>query len=383
MADGEIRNERGYTAAAGLCSDYISLLTIPPFYSISSPLAMKTKRIPAGPPFFVFLILSGVLMFLAGCATTPLETNFEGEPIFYRLYEADLISKPREIPKTKGYPLLPPDMNYRYFEGISRFPFEPHAQGYNSANAWILADAAFLAYTHPGFARMAWELAGFEGFHFIYGDNMECMVAWNDTAVIISFRGTELNSFSTLAELATDLDAFQVSFSSKAYVHKGFLEAFESIWLGDDGLKEFLRQLRSLDPLRPVWITGHSLGGALAQICFAELPVAAGCYVYGAPRVGNREFAAMFEDRTLVRFEYGKDPITQIPIDIPSLGFGYADAGMYMYITKSGEVVDPFLSINSGQQYIDLEKRRKGIKLEDHMPINYAVSLWNALLQSK
>ena len=50
--------------------------------------------------------------------------------------------------------------------------------------------------------------------------------------------------------------------------------------------------------------TGHSLGGALAQLAAHDIAVAAveqgmdiriGCYTYGSPRVGNHAFAREFD----------------------------------------------------------------------------------------
>ncbi|MBN2509669.1 MAG: lipase family protein [Spirochaetales bacterium] len=303
-----------------------------------------------------------------------------GDPALHGLYDAEEEFSPRKIPELNGAPLLPPDMNYRYFEGISRYPFQPHAKGYSPVNAWILADAAFLSYAHPGFARMAWELAGFTGFHFISSSTMECMIAWNDQAVIVSFRGTELSSSSTLAEVITDLAAVQTRYSSNAYVHKGFFEAFDTVWDGRKGLGEFLRQLGSVNPLRPVWLSGHSLGGALAALCFAKLPQAAGCYVYGAPRVGNEGFAGLVSGREFYRFEYGNDPVTRVPIDIPALGIRYADSGILKYITYGGEVLDSYPPDDQRKKPHEAKIATMGIQPEDHMPINYAVCLYNAML---
>jgi hypothetical protein len=98
-------------------------------------------------------------------------------------------------------------------------------------------------------------------------------------------------------------------------VHTGFLEDFNAI------KEELVKQVRQLlgqrmgsrDSLPPnttthesnnpfdpgVFITGHSLGGALAMLCALEfcrelLPVS-GVYTFGQPRAGNAAFANLFD----------------------------------------------------------------------------------------
>ena len=377
--------------------------------------------------YAVALQLIVVFALSAGCSTVSINIPFEKEQSAHMPYTKPEIMARRELPDLLEYPILPPDMNYRYFNGISRFPFEPEATDFSYPNAWILSDAAFLAYCHPGYARMAWEIAGFGNFHFITGSEMECMIAWNDSSVIISFRGTELHSLSTLTEVLTDLNTAPASFPSGGSVHKGFLAAFESLWEGENGLKEFICGLIENRPERPVWITGHSLGGALAALCFASMPEAAGCYIYGSPKIGNPEFTALFDDRQLWRVEYNLDPVFKVPFDAPALKFYFGDAGSLVYISESGEIGSRYPGISLEDQEKEFQKRKAEreeriaellrqpgphktkllfaelyahlytsekerreylenmrahmeYKFEDHMPVNYSTHLWNALL---
>ncbi|GAA5884810.1 hypothetical protein JCM16303_007282 [Sporobolomyces ruberrimus] len=85
----------------------------------------------------------------------------------------------------------------------------------------------------------------------------------------------------------------------------------------------------------PLWITGHSLGGGLASICFARFlnsPEDLGsdlelrdCYGFGTPRCGDGDFASAFEnslvsprDRSniLWRVENQFDVVTRLPFGI-------------------------------------------------------------------
>ncbi|GAA5873862.1 hypothetical protein JCM3774_000706 [Rhodotorula dairenensis] len=57
----------------------------------------------------------------------------------------------------------------------------------------------------------------------------------------------------------------------------------------------------------PLWVCGHSLGAALASLCYARLLHSEkdlgddihlrDCYTYGTPRVGNGDFASAFEEQ--------------------------------------------------------------------------------------
>jgi len=56
---------------------------------------------------------------------------------------------------------------------------------------------------------------------------------------------------------------------------------------------------------KEVWVTGHSLGAALAQLVALRLRVELKCnvravYTYGTPRVGNEDFVRVYESTATV-----------------------------------------------------------------------------------
>jgi triacylglycerol lipase len=231
-------------------------------------------------------------------------------------------------------------MDYIYFENGNKFPFDDKSSDYSHVNAWWLSECSFLVYSHPGFARMAFELSGYENFRFFQGKGTECMVAWNKKRAIISFRGTELQSLSTLHEVKTDLNTLPVDFNMGGKVHKGFLNALDEIWGGEDGLFFFIRELQVKHPKMGIWITGHSLGGALAALCFSRIEEASGAYIFGSPRVGDGEFTALTEHRNIWRVEHNRDPIPMVPPNMPSLNFNFEDLGGLKYIDEQGTILD-------------------------------------------
>ncbi len=133
-------------------------------------------------------------------------------------------------------------------------------------------------------------------------DNLAAVGVNRDLA-IVSFRGT-----ATLGGWFTDADArLETSLIFPGRVHAGFLRDFTAMqsWLE-----------RTVPRDKPVWICGHSLGGALATLAAYHLQGdgvdVRKVYTFGCPRVGDPEFAAAFLP-TLYRVIQGDDPIPHLP----------------------------------------------------------------------
>jgi len=347
----------------------------------------------------------------------------------------------KAIPNANKYPVLPPDMNYIYFEHSKIFPIQAKEANYSPVNAWWFAECSFLAYAHPGFARMAFQLAGFNNFKFFHTATTDCMIAWNDQCIIVAFRGTELTTISIFRDFSTNLDTKPTDFLEGGKVHQGFLKAFNNIWNEPIDLGDFLEQLLKEYPKSKVWFTGHSLGGALAGLAFTKFPSSFGLYTFGAPRIGNQEFVSLSKDKPIFRVEHAYDPIPLLPPDLPKMNF--YPTGQLIFITEEGKIlinkeilniseqtqiaqktflnqlrraanisgkfktinqhsnilskVNIFrknsqiayshLTANVGQSYTEWKEYMKninklaGVKIENHMPIFYCCKLWNQLIK--
>lgn len=269
----------------------------------------------------------------------------------------------KTLPDPGNYSILPPDMDYLYFQGIDRFPLQAGLEEYHPCNAWWMSECAFLAYSHPGFARMAFKLAGFPDFRFFQGKGTECMVAWNKKHLLVSFRGTEIISLSTFHEIITDLNAIPVPFERGGKVHKGFLQGLGEIWSGPEGLESFLKERIEERPRREIFMTGHSLGGALASLCFSSIPEAACLYIFGSPRIGDQDFVDLNRDRPVFRIENHGDPIPTVPPDLPALNFNFKDLGELYFLHRDGNIVHerPQFSLEEQKQIVEkgIEKKSK------------------------
>lgn len=104
----------------------------------------------------------------------------------------------------------------------------------------------------------------------------------SDKMAVLAFRGTQTDS---LADIKTDLRAYTTE-RGNIKTHTGFLDAFRKV-------KDAVEQdLHGLGKDYAVYVTGHSLGGALALVATKQLQAEnfAACYTFGSPRVGNSEF---------------------------------------------------------------------------------------------
>ena len=183
-----------------------------------------------------------------------------------------------------------------------------NASGRSDANALFLASACDLAYypQDQGRAEFAAKLG--LNANLISVDNTQCYVGENDSVIVLAFRGSEtpnsLDGFKDwlltnaknflvlpAGRLGTDFVAAGVG----ARFHSGFVESLEEIW--PPLFKAVEAVLSKKD--RPLFVTGHSLGGALALLAAWRLqrnmiPVQA-VYTFGAPMVGNDVAAKAFE----------------------------------------------------------------------------------------
>ncbi len=201
---------------------------------------------------------------------------------------------------------------------------------------------------HPGFRLQFFSGGKFvlEGKAFTEGST-QVVFARHDTLpiVIISFRGTEPDK---LSDLIVDGKAWKTKLSKHGYseewgsMHSGFRAAFDSVGAV---LRNKAAELEGQDV--GIWITGHSLGAALATVMATELLDQIdngkkydlrGVYTYGSPRVGNVAFQEQFDAAAkragviVARFRNGDDAVTHIP----GLMLEYQHVGRLAHLTEDG-----------------------------------------------
>jgi triacylglycerol lipase len=239
-----------------------------------------------------------------------------------------------------------------------------------------LAKAAELVYEDPEMVEQTvverWKATS---FCFADVESTQAFVSADHGSIIVCFRGTEPDRPEDwIADLGFDL----VDGPMGGRVHAGFYDALSMVW---DSIDRQVCQLQAERPRR-LWVTGHSLGAALATLAVArwrdnDLPVA-GLYTFGQPRTGDRTFARNFDFAFrphAFRIVNHLDIVTRTP----PRSLGYRHLGNFVYFTESGEMTN---DVDWWQRFLDgwtgaidaiLDWGGEGI--EDHRMVHYCSQL--------
>ncbi|WP_437592530.1 lipase family protein [Sorangium sp. So ce1000] len=251
---------------------------------------------------------------------------------------------------------------------------------------------------------------------------------------ILCFRGTLPTSTFTWV---MSLNARMSEFSSGGRVHRGFYRASSSVWsqlrfcldsvLKGTPLCRIFRDIERTSPCAPpgpagraagshrraqsepdeerlsalegLYITGHSLGGALAVLTAAQLytrgeykrfrRLLRGVYTFGQPMVGDRTFARTvgqkFEHK-LFRYVYRKDVVPRLPPGISGrfehFGREYTARDSRWVIRRKAATQAPWWYMPLGLWAVFIEQvsylqrplfrwLRPCASWSDHSPLNY------------
>ncbi|MFO0953379.1 MAG: lipase family protein [Isosphaeraceae bacterium] len=337
----------------------------------------------------------------------------------------------KTLPAPTFAQIVPPTPGYEPFEHFRSFPFQPGATDYSPVNAWWLAEASHLVYGDDAYVRGKLADAGMTeelGLRVTTLDGQtrggRCVVLEADAFTIVAFRGTRIESFPdpllnvklrvlNLADFATDVD-FRMD--PERHAHLGFSRAFDEL------LPALDERLERVGP-KPVWLTGHSLGAALATVAAETLGRSRvkGLYTFGSPRVGDGTFRSRF-DVPCHRYVNHSDVVPHLPPG--GLTGDYVHVGELCFFDRDGRLggdPTPFEHLEA-QFRAQVELLRAGLAayhptklieagraiaeavrvgdlagiggrieslqldvvpvaaLADHAPVAYATRVWNALV---
>ncbi len=313
----------------------------------------------------------------------------------------------KPIPPATFHNIRPPNKNYTYFEDIKNHAFLPLATSFELVNAGWMADFAMLAYANKLCIQKTFDKSGLtaDGFimEFFSRDTTQCFVAHNDNFVVVSMRGTEIDNFwGAFNDWRRNLELLPVRDDSGGLVHEGFMKNINAVWndTAAHGLKSYLQPLLA-DGTRTLWITGHSLGAALATLA-AERAArdggfdVRGVYTYGSPRVGDNQFKQNYEARGLNAKTY------RVVYDIDMAqtlfpGDAYTHVGQVKFIDADGHLdpnpedgglPEPTKAQKLAMRLYGVLGRGSAVVanalgltipalIADHAPIYYASYIWN------
>jgi len=232
----------------------------------------------------------------------------------------------------------------------------------NTRLALTLAKASYLAYQDKQFVaevvgRWCAKLTGLapravirNDFRYFnnHGRDTQAFMFRTEQFMVLAFRGSQepkdwLTNFTTqLRNFTIYKDGAPTVSSYQGRVHKGFFLAWAIIE------KSVLSQIKHWEKgltdeqkaLPPLYVTGHSLGGALATIAAAGLADnginVAGVYTFGQPRIGDRTFVRQLNNLTrgkVFRFVNNNDIVPHVPppfsIWNPTRFYGHVGSATY------------------------------------------------------
>ena len=263
---------------------------------------------------------------------------------------------------------------------------QPYKTTLNSGNAYWMARLSKEIYTEvsesnaPDGGKILKSLqaddSGFLSVFPIDKGNVEAALVEHEEYLCMVFRGTD--------EIKDWIDNINASLVEKLFggFHKGFWEATEEVW---SDLKPEYQKKREKKRLS-LFITGHSLGGAMATIAAAKLIQSdqpfISVYTFGQPRAMNQDAARIFNTKCkdrFFRFQNNNDVVTRVPVRRT----GYSHVGNTLYISKEKKIHDnpgvEFKFLDTIDGYEEALKAKRIDAIEDHKMDYYlaAIDGWN------
>ena len=200
---------------------------------------------------------------------------------------------------------------------------------YSDRTAWLMSKCAALAYERfedDDGAGLKVQLAngGFQLVRPFNADGTQAYLASSAIFAVLAFRGTEKD----FKDIRSDLDA-RFYGTEGGRMHRGFHAAYDPI---ADDVRAATEDLGN----QPLYVTGHSLGGALATVAAWDLErdTLAACYTFGSPRVGDQDLDAALK-APVYRVVNAADIVPRVPF----MAMGYRHVGDLRYLTRDGRLI--------------------------------------------
>jgi len=205
---------------------------------------------------------------------------------------------------------------------------------YSDRSAWIMARCSQLAYVQfekgeeqklrDSLNDLRLDLSA-----TFNDEGTQGFLACNNRYAVLAFRGTEKDYRDILSDIRI---RFYRDRKTGARTSTGFSQSYALIE------KDVVEAIARIDRSLPLYITGHSLGGALAAIASTRIRPSdriAACYTFGCPRVGDGEFGDLLWKVPVYRQVHSTDIVPRVP-----LPFGYRHAGDLRYMRRNSTMIE-------------------------------------------
>lgn len=194
--------------------------------------------------------------------------------------------------------------------------------------ALLFSEVSMISYLPIEECNIAAGRLGFVDGKFFNSNNAQAYWFQSEHDSIVVCRGTEV---SELDDLKADANAVAAVAETVGKVHRGFKSEVDEIW------PHIEKELEA--NTNPLWFCGHSLGGAMANICAGRCMLSyiktepEELFTFGSPRIGCRRYVNHVSLKHF-RFVNNNDIVTRLPP--PWLG--YRHNGTEMYLDRSGQL---------------------------------------------
>lgn len=228
----------------------------------------------------------------------------------------------------------------------------------------LFAEVSMISYLSVEECNIAAGKLGFTDGKFFNCGGAQAYWFQNEHDSVVVFRGTEVNDWN---DIRADANALTAVAETVGKVHRGFKSEVDEIWPHIEKALEANR--------KPLWLCGHSLGGAMANICSSRAMLSyiktepVGVFTYGSPRVGCKKYVSHVK-LPHYRWVNNNDIVTRVP----PMFLGYRHSGTEMYIDRHGRLKDikGWRRVSDRLQgFISGLKRFKIDQLSDHSAPNY------------
>ncbi|VDN59761.1 unnamed protein product [Dracunculus medinensis] len=193
-------------------------------------------------------------------------------------------------------------------------------------------------------------------------------IAISKKAIILAFRGST-SVLQVVEEINEVAFSATVPFIGGGNVGRYFNDAFMDIW--NDSMKDDFINLTMEYPNHFIWVTGHSLGGAIASLTAGAIVAEKLCdanrirmVTFGQPRTGDYNFASR-QDQNIpysFRVTHAADIVPHIP---PQNFHGFNHHGVEVWYNNEMSVKDSYL-ICIGSDPLNCSNSIPAISIEDH-----------------